>query len=32
MRLRAIGNVRKGQDPGTEWKTQTTTIGTVGGG
>jgi pilus assembly protein CpaD len=32
MRLRAIGNVRKGQDPGTDWKTQTTTIGTVGGG
>ena len=31
MRLRAIGNVRKGQDPGTEWKTTTTTIGTVGG-
>jgi pilus assembly protein CpaD len=32
MRLRAIGDVRKGQDPGTDWKTQTTTIGTVGGG
>ncbi len=32
MRLRAIGDVRKGQDPGTDWKTQTTTIGTVGSG
>jgi len=32
MRLRAIGDVRKGQDPGTEWKTTTTTIGTVGSG
>ena len=32
MRLRAIGNVRNGQDPGTNWKTMTTTIGTVGGG
>ncbi|MDE3174718.1 MAG: CpaD family pilus assembly protein [Pseudomonadota bacterium] len=32
MRLRAIQNVRKGFDPGTDWKTQTTTIGTVGGG
>lgn len=32
MRLRAIGNVRKGVDPGTDWKTQTTTIGTVGAG
>jgi len=32
MRLRAIGNVRSGQDPGTNWKTTTTTIGTVGGG
>ncbi len=32
MRLRAIQNVRKGADPGTDWKTQTTTIGTVGGG
>src|ERR1700677_119184 len=32
MRLRAIGNVRKGEDPGTDWKTQTTTIGTIGGG
>jgi pilus assembly protein CpaD len=31
MRLRAIGDVRKGQDPGTDWKTTTTTIGTVGG-
>jgi pilus assembly protein CpaD len=32
MRLRAISNVRNGQDPGTNWKTTTTTIGTVGGG
>jgi pilus assembly protein CpaD len=32
MRLRAIGNVRKGADPGTDWKTQNTPIGTVGGG
>jgi pilus assembly protein CpaD len=32
MRLRAIQQVRKGQDPGTDWKTQNTTIGTVGGG
>ena len=32
MRLRAIGDVRKGQDPGTDWKTQTTAIGSVGSG
>jgi pilus assembly protein CpaD len=32
MRLRAIGDVRKGQDPGTDWKVQTTTIGSVGSG
>jgi pilus assembly protein CpaD len=32
MRLRAIQKVRQGQDPGTDWKVQTTTIGTVGGG
>lgn len=32
MRLRAITNVRNGQDPGTNWKTTTTTIGQVGGG
>jgi pilus assembly protein CpaD len=32
MRLRAIQKVRQGQDPGTDWKTTTTTIGTVGGG
>ena len=32
MRLRAIEKVRQGQDPGTEWKTQTTAIGQVGGG
>jgi pilus assembly protein CpaD len=31
MRLRAIGAVRKGEDPGTNWKTQNTPIGTVGG-
>jgi pilus assembly protein CpaD len=31
MRLRAIGNVRKGTDPGTGWTTQLTTIGQVGG-
>jgi pilus assembly protein CpaD len=32
MRLRAIGAVRRGSDPGTDWKTQNTAIGTVGGG
>lgn len=32
MRMRAIGDVRNGQDPGTTWKTQLTPIGTVGGG
>lgn len=32
MRLRAIGQVRKGEDPGTNWKTQTTAIGSIGGG
>lgn len=30
MRLRAIEQVRKGADPGTDWKTTLTTIGTVG--
>jgi len=30
MRLRAIDKVRNGEDPGTDWKTQTTTIGQVG--
>jgi pilus assembly protein CpaD len=30
MRLRAIEQVRKGADPGTDWKTQLTAIGTVG--
>jgi pilus assembly protein CpaD len=30
MRLRAIQQVRKGADPGTEWKTQNTPIGQVG--
>ena len=32
MRLRAIQQVRKGTDPGTDWKVQNTSIGTVGGG
>jgi pilus assembly protein CpaD len=31
MRLRAIKNVRLGQDPGTSWKIQLTPIGSVGG-
>jgi pilus assembly protein CpaD len=31
MRLRAIGQVRNGSDPGTNWKVQTSTIGQVGG-
>lgn len=31
MRLRAIGDVRQGQDPGTQWKIQNSNIGTVGG-
>jgi pilus assembly protein CpaD len=31
MRLRAIDDVRKGQDPGTTWKVQNTAIGQVGG-
>jgi len=30
MRMRAIQQVRKGADPGTDWKTQLTAIGTVG--
>ena len=30
MRLRAIDKVRHGEDPGTDWKVQTTTIGQVG--
>jgi pilus assembly protein CpaD len=30
MRLRGIEQVRKGEDPGTNWKTQLTAIGTVG--
>jgi len=29
MRLRAIGNVRKGQDPGTNWSVTTSNLGTV---
>jgi pilus assembly protein CpaD len=29
MRLRAIANVRKGQDPGTDWKTTTSNLGVV---
>jgi pilus assembly protein CpaD len=32
MRLRAIQSVRKGNDPGTDWKVQITPIGQVGGG
>jgi pilus assembly protein CpaD len=32
MRMRAIGDVRNGQDPGTQWKIQLTPIGVVGGG
>jgi pilus assembly protein CpaD len=31
MRLRAIGDVRNGTDPGTDWKTKLTPIGQVGG-
>jgi pilus assembly protein CpaD len=31
MRLRAINDVRQGQDPGTNWTVQLTTIGQVGG-
>lgn len=31
MRTRAIGKVREGADPGTEWKVQNTSIGAVGG-
>lgn len=31
MRLRAIGDVRKGQDPATSWSIHNTTIGSVGG-
>jgi pilus assembly protein CpaD len=31
MRLRAIGNVRKGEDPTTKWDTKLTAIGQVGG-
>jgi pilus assembly protein CpaD len=30
MRIRAIGKVREGEDPGTEWKVENTSIGTVG--
>ena len=30
MRMRAIQQVRKGADPGTDWKTQLTAIGAVG--
>jgi pilus assembly protein CpaD len=32
MRLRAIGDVRDGLDPGTAWKTKITAIGQVGQG
>lgn len=31
MRMRAIGNVRKGTDPGTNWTTKNSSIGAVGG-
>lgn len=31
MRLRKIQKVRQGEDPGTDWKTQLTAIGQVGG-
>jgi pilus assembly protein CpaD len=31
MRLRAIGDVRNGTDPGTQWATKITAIGQVGG-
>jgi len=31
MRLRAIKDVRKGDDPGTKWETKLTAIGSVGG-
>ncbi len=30
MRTRAIGKVREGEDPGTDWKIENTSIGTVG--
>jgi pilus assembly protein CpaD len=32
MRLRAIGDVREGKDPGTDWTIKNTPIGQVGGG
>lgn len=32
MRIRAIGKVRQGSDPGTDWKVKTTPIGSIGGG
>ena len=31
MRMRAIGNVRKGADPATNWSTKNSSIGSVGG-
>lgn len=31
MRMRAIQNVRKGTDPGTDWKVKNSAIGSVGG-
>lgn len=31
MRMRAIGKVRQGKDPGTDWKVQNSNIGSVGG-
>jgi pilus assembly protein CpaD len=30
MRTRAIGKVREGEDPGTDWKIENTSIGTIG--
>ena len=32
MQLRAINDVRAGNDPGTSWKVQNSNIGQVGGG
>ena len=32
MRIRAIGKVRQGADPGTSWVIKTTPIGSIGGG
>ena len=32
MRIRAIGKVRQGADPGTQWQVKNSSIGSVGGG